>query len=364
VRGGKISATRLAQAKRCKLARERRFVPPAKNTVFFQYLFPVLISALALMATRYVFSIERGLAAPFFFAGVLASAYLGGRRGGVIATMSSVLLISWSVFPPAKEFAVGKGDDPIRLFGFVVFSILLTLGVQRYKESVEDERLLRALVETSPALLVLTETSGKILMFNEQCEKVTGYNKSEVLGRNLAEVFLPTEWASVVQRRYEEANEEDLLKAHENPWKTRTGELRDIEWRCRVLHRSYRSNLVLGVGTDITEQKRASKLLMEAELLASRSAIVNELAHELNNPLQSLTNIIELAEKSRSSGADGNGSRFIEYVPVLISQVERICDLSRRMLNETSAPAKTALRSEAASATDSRGDDPLGSRGS
>jgi hypothetical protein len=49
-------------------------------------------------------------------------------------------------------------------------------------------------------------------------------------------------------------------------------------------------------------QQRQHKMLMEQARVAAAAAMANNLAHEINNPLQSLTNLVYLASTSQSDG--------------------------------------------------------------
>src|SRR4051794_11922712 len=101
---------------------------------------------MAVIATRSVFSPDRGLSATFFFAAVLLCAYFGGIRAGAIAIVTSVVLIATFISPPSQLVILSGRDDLIRLLGFIFFSLVVTIAIQRLKDSVEDEKLLRALV--------------------------------------------------------------------------------------------------------------------------------------------------------------------------------------------------------------------------
>ena len=57
---------------------------------------------------------------------------------------------------------------------------------------------------------------------------------------------------------------------------------------------------LLGIDTDITERKQAEAALMQTEKLAAVGRLSASIAHEINNPLESVTNLLYLARTSQS----------------------------------------------------------------
>jgi len=132
----------------------------------------------------------------------------------------------------------------------------------------ETQRSLEAVVETVPSLIVLTDAEGRILMFNRACEELTGYKREEVIGKKIPELFLPPEWIPVVQKRFADPYAPEVRAPHENPWLTKSGEERLIEWRCTALPSPKDGRpCVLGTGVDITERKQADEALRKSEAM-------------------------------------------------------------------------------------------------
>jgi two-component system NtrC family sensor kinase len=83
---------------------------------------------------------------------------------------------------------------------------------------------------------------------------------------------------------------------------------------------------------DITEQKQAQEALIQSEKLAIAGKLAASLAHEINNPLQSVIGCLGLAEETLAEG--GDVSRYLriahEELRRAASTVAQLRDLHRR----------------------------------
>jgi len=137
---------------------------------------------------------------------------------------------------------------------------------RRAEESLgESQWLLQAVVDTAPSLIVLTDSEGRIVLFNRACEELTGYWRDEVIGNTIAELFLPPEWIPVVQKRFADPYAPEVRAPHKNPWLTKAGEQRLIEWRCTPLPWDGGGTYILGTGIDVTDREQAEEALRQAE---------------------------------------------------------------------------------------------------
>jgi PAS domain S-box-containing protein len=157
----------------------------------------------------------------------------------------------------------------------------------------ESRRSIEAVVETIPSLIVFTDPGGRIVLFNRACEELTGYKRHEVLGKTISELFLPTEWIPIVQKRFADPYAPEIRAPHENPWITKSGEQRLIEWRCTVLPSPEDGRpCVLGTGIDITERKQAEEQTKAA--LTEKEVLLREAHHRAKNNLQAITSLINI----------------------------------------------------------------------
>jgi signal transduction histidine kinase len=88
------------------------------------------------------------------------------------------------------------------------------------------------------------------------------------------------------------------------------------------------SNAVLEVGRDITAQLRAEEALREAERLAATGRVAGIIAHEINNPLEAITNIFFLLRNHPS--LDNDARRFAELAE---QELERVSHITRQTLS-------------------------------
>lgn len=104
---------------------------------------------------------------------------------------------------------------------------------------------------------------------------------------------------------------------------------RNVNRRESVLRWLYVSVLAFGILALLTTLVMMREVRMRS-LLAARIQTVNEIAHELNNPLQSTTNIFAILKSGKSLPPD-----VLEHLRVLESEHNRITLVSRRVLSRT-----------------------------
>jgi PAS domain S-box-containing protein len=83
------------------------------------------------------------------------------------------------------------------------------------------------------------------------------------------------------------------------------GEVRWIQTRTRPLHdRSGKVTHIVGATQDITAARMAELALLESEKLATAGRLSATVAHEINNPLEAVTNLLYLARENESVPSD------------------------------------------------------------
>ncbi len=199
----------------------------------------------------------------------------------------------------------------------------------------ETQKTLEAVVETAPILIVMTDAEGRILLFNRACEELTGYAPQEVLGKTVRELFLPPEWADIVVERFADPFNPTLQEPYINPWLTKTGEERLIEWRYKALPAPQGTGyFILGTGLDITERKRTEEerarletQLRQAQKMEAVGRLAGGVAHDFNNMLTTILGYAELALHEVSPE-----SSLHDDLLEICKAARRSADLTRQLL--------------------------------
>ena len=84
---------------------------------------------------------------------------------------------------------------------------------------------------------------------------------------------------------------------------------------------------IIVIGVDITYRKHAEKALIQSEKLAAVGRLASTIAHEINNPLESVTNLVYLAAQSDSLAA----SR--ELLELADQELRRMSSIARQTLH-------------------------------
>jgi PAS domain S-box-containing protein len=96
-----------------------------------------------------------------------------------------------------------------------------------------------------------------------------------------------------------------------------------------------------GVAIDITERKLAEEALRKTEKLAATGRLAATIAHEINNPLEAVTNLLYLLRINKS--LDGKAQMHLHLADQEIERVGQIAKLALGFYRDTSAPVLVEL---------------------
>lgn len=199
--------------------------------------------------------------------------------------------------------------------------VFFDVSHRRRLENILRERA--ELLELASEAIMVRDFDGSIRYWNSGAETLYGWQRDEVLGRDIHEVLRT---AFPVSR--EDASQQ-LLAA--GSWRgrlhQRTRDGRELVIAARkVLDRQ--SGVVLEIGRDITGELHAEEALRRAERLAAMGRMAGIIAHEINNPLEAITNTFYLLRNHPSLDQEAQ-----HYASLAEQELQRACHITRQTLS-------------------------------
>ena len=160
---------------------------------------------------------------------------------------------------------------------------------EELRQSEAHHRERAELLELATEAIIVRDFSGNIRFWNSGAEALYGWRSDEVVGCNLHQLL-----RTVFPVSKEEA--EGSLHANRS-WQgnlvQRARDGREIVASTRkVVNRE--GDAILEIQRDITSQMQAEEALRQAEKLAAMGRVAGIIAHEINNPLEAITNAFYL----------------------------------------------------------------------
>ena len=216
-------------------------------------------------------------------------------------------------------------------------SILRQRGIQRLAES---EARFRTLAELIPQMVWTTTADGSVDYISESWCRFTGLSMQESLGFVGWKRVLHPEDASRVLGRWNESIAKGM------PY--------EVECRLRAANGTYAWILARGIPmrdgdgairkwfgtcTDIQNQRLSEEELRNAEKLAVTARMASALAHEINNPLAAVTNLLYLLH-----GQTEHDDPVLKgYVQAAEQELARVTHISNQMLGLYREPSRPAV---------------------
>ena len=198
----------------------------------------------------------------------------------------------------------------------------------------QSEAQYRLITNALPSLVSYIGPDFRYVRLNRTYEDWFGHPSTELEGKSVDEV-LGRSADSV--RRHLEAALRGEPQQFETQITTRKGERTVNISHIPDIDEAGRVRGVVVQSTDITERKHAEAALRQTEKLAAVGKLASSIAHEINNPLESVTNLLYLASTSTSTEEI---KFYLETAEEEIARVSAIANQTLRFHRQASAPVK------------------------
>ena len=203
-------------------------------------------------------------------------------------------------------------------------------------ESLSVDGYLAAILTHAQDAILFINARDEIFCWNPAAERLFGYSEQDAVGRGAAEFIVPHSSCSEFKAMVEAARAGDRAIRRELRCCRADGSLVRVELTLVATRNQERKVCISAIARDIDGQKRLEEALRNSEKLAATGRLAASIAHEINNPLESVSNLLYLMEKECALD-----DHTRQYVRMAEQEVGRIVHITRQTLGfyrESSAP--------------------------
>ena len=210
------------------------------------------------------------------------------------------------------------------------------LDITEQKIADEARMRLAAIVASSDDAIVSKDLQGIVTSWNAAAERILGWTAEEMIGRSILTI-IPPELHSDEPEILRKIAAGERIEHFETIRVTKSGELINASLTISPV-RDPQGNIIgaAKILRDVTAQKQLEATLRTTERLASVGRLAATVAHEINNPLEAVTNLIYLARIDPSLPESVRGC-----LAIADEELQRVSHIARQTLGfyrDTSAP--------------------------
>jgi PAS domain S-box-containing protein len=187
--------------------------------------------------------------------------------------------------------------------------------------------LLAAIVESSDDAIVSKDLNGIVTSWNKAAERIFGYKAEEIVGKPITTI-IPPDLHDDEPRILAKLRAGERIDHFQTVRMRKDGERLDVSLTISPV-RDQNGKIVgaAKIARDITQQKKLEAAIHTSERLASVGRLAATVAHEINNPLEAVTNFIYLAR--RHPGLPDKVSYYLKHAD---QELARVAHIARQTL--------------------------------
>jgi len=241
-----------------------------------------------------------------------------------------------------RRIYVSLTVSPIKdVHGRIVGAAKIVRDITQKKKLEEDALRLAAIVESSDDAIASKDLNGIVTTWNHSAEKMFGYRAEEIIGKPIT-LIIPEELQQDETLILSKIRRGEKIEHFETVRLRKDGQRIDVSVTISPMKDDYGN--VIGAAKivrDITEKKKIDRALRVTEKLAAAGRLAATIAHEVNNPLEAVTNLVCLAKVDAHKP-----ERVEEYLGMAGRELDRVAHITRQTLGfyrDPSLPARMSV---------------------
>ncbi len=276
----------------------------------------------------------------YFYPAILIALWFGELGPALLATILSALAVNYFQLLPSHQFSL----DPGSLFRSVFFCLTVStmcwfidknraraeLAEEALAESREDllasEDRLAKIVNSAMDAIITLDQNQRIVVFNAAAEKAFCCSKWEALGHPI-DRFIPERFREVHRSHIGDfVGTGTSSRSMQSPGTLyglrANGEEFPLEATISQVT-AKDSKLCTVILRDITLRKRTEAALIKSEKLAVLGRLASMIAHEINSPLQAISDLLYLAQ---GCAMDSSPAQYLQLANAELKRAAQIAD--------------------------------------
>jgi PAS domain S-box-containing protein len=218
---------------------------------------------------------------------------------------------------PPEDFLYQRGDDTLAWISLtaapilnehneVLGGVVAVSDIDQQKRFDEDlrrsnERFVR-LIEKATVGLLIGSTDGTVSYVNPALQAMLGYTAEEVAHGHLRwDDITPPSFAEADRNAIQQLLATGTATAYQKEFRARDGRLIPVLIAAVLIpapRDGDQSSEVAAFISDLSIQKKSEAALVQSEKLAVVGRLAASISHEINNPLESVTNLLYLSQQN------------------------------------------------------------------
>lgn len=249
---------------------------------------------------------------------------------------------------PVRGEVPFTGANGRHIYDYIFFPVLgsngeveavagVTRDISERKQAEQTRARLASIVESSDDAIISKDLNGVIMSWNAGAERIFGYTADEAIGQPVT-MLMPPERVDEEPGILERIRRGESIEHYETIRRRKDGELLNISLSVSPVKDA--QGRIVGaskIARNITERLHAEEALRRTEKLAAVGRMAATVAHEINNPLEAVTNLLYLLKQDLTLSPNSR-----HWVQLADQELERVAHAARQTLGfyrDNAAPA-------------------------